>query len=189
MMRLSRRFRFSLQSKQTGVALFISLVLLLVMTIIGVSAVQTTSLEERMARNARDRVLAFQAAESAIRDAETFLDGITNRSGFDDTGTDGLWNAADLGDPERWSDDSVWEDARTRSAATALAGLSAQPRYMVEYVATLVREENAYQQDSGPYGNSGGADTIDIFRVTALGQGGSETATVMLQSTYGRILN
>ena len=50
------------RKKQLGVALFISLVLLLVLTIIGVSAVQTTSLEERMARNTHDNVLAFQSA-------------------------------------------------------------------------------------------------------------------------------
>jgi type IV pilus assembly protein PilX len=51
------------------VALFISLVLLLLLTIIGVSAVQTTSLELRMARNDNDTLLAFQSAESALRDA------------------------------------------------------------------------------------------------------------------------
>ena len=58
---------------QRGVALFISLVLLLVLTIIGVSAVQTTSMEERMARNTHDSVLAFEAAEVALRTGETFL--------------------------------------------------------------------------------------------------------------------
>ena len=56
-----------LRHKQRGVALFISLVLLLILTIIGISAVQTTSLEMRMTRNQYDATLAFQAAESARR--------------------------------------------------------------------------------------------------------------------------
>ena len=63
----------NVMKNQRGVALFISLVLLLVLTIIGVSAVQTTSLEERMARNTNDSVLAFESAEVALRTAETFL--------------------------------------------------------------------------------------------------------------------
>ena len=62
------------QKTNTGVALFISLVLLLVLTILGVSVVQTTSLEIRMARNEHDSLLAFEAAESALRDAEAALE-------------------------------------------------------------------------------------------------------------------
>ncbi|MDZ7826809.1 MAG: PilX N-terminal domain-containing pilus assembly protein [Gammaproteobacteria bacterium] len=54
-------------------ALFLALVVLLIITILGVSGLQTTILEERMAANARDRDLAFQAAEAALLDAELFL--------------------------------------------------------------------------------------------------------------------
>ena len=88
--------------QQQGVALFISLVLLLVLTIIGVSSVQTTSLEVRMTRNAHDSTLAFQAAESALRDAEEQLDGLVNTVDFTDAGNNGLYNVADLGDTEHW---------------------------------------------------------------------------------------
>ena len=64
--------------KETGMALFVSLVLLLVLTLLGISAVQTTGLETRMARNDHDALLAFQAAESALREAETRLDTLTS---------------------------------------------------------------------------------------------------------------
>ncbi|MBD3648541.1 MAG: hypothetical protein HUJ31_14050, partial [Pseudomonadales bacterium] len=46
--------------QQRGVALFMSLVMLLILTLLGLSSVQTTSLQERMSRNARDANLAFQ---------------------------------------------------------------------------------------------------------------------------------
>ena len=95
--------------KQKGVALFISLVLLLVLTIIGVSAVQTTSLEVRMTRNEHDTLLAFQAAESALRDAEVQLELITSTGAFTDTGNNGLYAIADIGDPEHWRDATVWK--------------------------------------------------------------------------------
>jgi type IV pilus assembly protein PilX len=51
---------------QTGVVLVISLIILLLLTLIGLTAMQTTVLEEKMAGNLRDKNIAFQAAESAL---------------------------------------------------------------------------------------------------------------------------
>ena len=59
--------------RERGAALVISLVLLAVMTLFGVSMVNTTLLEERMTSNQRDTDIAFQAAESGLRDAERYL--------------------------------------------------------------------------------------------------------------------
>ena len=71
-MAMSITFRYH----QRGVALIITLLILLVMTIVSVSSVQTTTIEERMAGNLRDRNLAFQAAETALRNAESFIEGL-----------------------------------------------------------------------------------------------------------------
>ena len=57
-------------ASQSGAVLIVSLIMLLLLTLIGVTAMQTTSLEEKMAGNLRDKNLAFQAAESALRAAE-----------------------------------------------------------------------------------------------------------------------
>lgn len=177
------------RSRNTGVALFISLVLLLVLTILGVSVVQTTSLEIRMARNEHDTVLAFQAAESALRDAEVVIEATTSIVDFVDTGVNGLWTVAGLNEGNRWEDAAIWGDGRSRAAPTAVAAVAGQvaPRFIVEHVASVIREENAYQMDD-PYGGSS-ADRVEVFRVTALGFGGSPNARVMLQTTYGRILD
>ena len=177
----------SSRQKNTGVALFISLVLLLLLTIIGVSSVRTTTLEVRMARNEHDTLLAFQAAESALRDAEGVLDLLTSAVGFTDAGTNGQWTIADIGDPDRWTLGGLWAGAQSTTAATNVAGVAAQPRFIIEHVASVVREENAYQLDD-PYAASA-ADRIEMFRVTARGVGGSPNAVVLLQSTYGRILD
>jgi Tfp pilus assembly protein PilX len=59
------------RKRQTGVALIIGLVMLLLLTIIMLSAMRVTSLEERMAGNLRNQNIALQAAESALREAET----------------------------------------------------------------------------------------------------------------------
>ena len=50
---------------QRGTALIMSLVILMILTILGVTAMGTATLEERMAGNTQELNKAFQAAESA----------------------------------------------------------------------------------------------------------------------------
>ena len=58
---------------EQGSALIVSLILMLVITIIGLTALQGTTMQTRMATAMRDRSLAFEAAEAALRDAEGWL--------------------------------------------------------------------------------------------------------------------
>jgi Tfp pilus assembly protein PilX len=52
-------------------------------------------------------------------------------------------------------------------------------------VTTLVADEDTLNLSN--IGQSVGAPT-EIFRITALGTGGSERARVLLQATYGKVL-
>lgn len=173
--------------RQRGVALFISLVLLLVLTIAGVSAVQTTSLEERMARNTHDSLLAFQSAESALREAEGWIIANVNSTAqFSDAGTDGLWTTAPYDESDqRWEED-IWADGNAQSIAvnTNVDGVAEQPRFIVEWVATVQRDENPNLLGSS---YSAVFDRIEIFRITSRGVGATENARVMLQGTFGMI--
>ena len=54
--------------RQQGVVLIISLMILLLLSIIGIAVVSNATLEERMANNFQQSTLAFQGAETAIRD-------------------------------------------------------------------------------------------------------------------------
>ncbi len=78
---------------QAGVVLVISLIMLLALTLIGVTGSNVTGLEEKMVANSKDKNLAFQAAESALRLIETGLS--TNPTGFSCTnqGVNGLYHA------------------------------------------------------------------------------------------------
>jgi Tfp pilus assembly protein PilX len=55
---------------QSGAALVVGLIMLLVLTLLGLASMQTTSLQERMASNYDQRNLAFQLAETGLRFAE-----------------------------------------------------------------------------------------------------------------------
>jgi len=61
------------QKQQHGSALIISLLILLVMTIIGISAMSSSTMEEKMAASDRNQKAVFQNAESSLMTAE---DGI-----------------------------------------------------------------------------------------------------------------
>lgn len=90
----------SLRRSQLGAAFATGLIFLVVLTLFGISAMKTATMEERMAGNLRDRNLALQAAEMTLRYAEqhvrdndpttnvpTPIDGVI---GFDAVCTAGL---------------------------------------------------------------------------------------------------
>jgi type IV pilus assembly protein PilX len=60
--------------RQRGAILVLALMFLVLLTIIGVSSISGVTLEEKMAGNLRNQNMAFQAAESALRDAEMDLE-------------------------------------------------------------------------------------------------------------------
>lgn len=58
---------------ESGAALITSLIFMSILTVLGMTTLGTSILESRMAGNSRDRVLAFQAAEMGLRDAELYI--------------------------------------------------------------------------------------------------------------------
>ena len=59
--------------RQVGTALMASLMLLLVITIVSVTAMKDTMLDESMARNDQNHTIAFQAADAAVNRTLTLL--------------------------------------------------------------------------------------------------------------------
>ena len=70
---------------QRGWVLVVGLVILVMLTILSMALMKTTRLEEKMAGATRDMNLSFQAAESALRATETFIESQTVESFFDTT--------------------------------------------------------------------------------------------------------
>jgi type IV pilus assembly protein PilX len=59
--------------RESGIVLFVALMLLLILSLIGVTVARMQTVEERMARNENSAQLADQAAEAALRNAEAIL--------------------------------------------------------------------------------------------------------------------
>lgn len=67
----SRRTPTPRNSGEQGMALIIALIFLLLLTLIGLSSIQNSTLQERMSSSVQFRNQSFQIAESALRLGET----------------------------------------------------------------------------------------------------------------------
>jgi len=159
---------------QEGAVLAISLIMLLLLTIIGITAMQSTTTQENMAGNSRERSNAFQIAETALRAGETYLANNVNPTFVDGSTTDssdGLYF-------ENTTASNAWYLTQTydnTKSATDSFG-DATYGYVIEELepATSV-DLTANTPVAGQY-----------YRVTARGTGPAGTGIVLLQSTYKR---
>lgn len=156
------------RDSQRGVTLIVALIFLTILMLLGIAVARTTSMEERMAGNTRDRDLAFQAAEAAMRDAAVVLPGFV-ADPFDGT-TPGLIDATGVphANNQTYWNAYVWNDDTSRVSSVAPGGVANPPRYVIEK-----------RPDTGPVANP-----IRHFRVTARGEGASTSAVVILQAEY-----
>ena len=71
----------SRRRQQSGAVLIVAMIFLIVMTLLAISGMSTTSMEEKMTSNAQESTRAFQAAETALAQA------INDLNSYDLTGT------------------------------------------------------------------------------------------------------
>jgi len=164
---------------QRGATLIVSLLLLVVMTMIGVAAMRSNMMEEKMSGNQRDQNLAFQAAEAGLRDAETFIEGVVSTAAFN--GSAGLYGESDS-EPDVFN--MTWDASNSRSySGTTLAEVASQPRYIIKYLGETGNTNTT--PSIGGYG-SVQSTTTKLFRITVRGTGGSDNSQAFLQSHYAR---
>ena len=109
------------------------MIMLLLLTLISITASQVTGLEEKMAGNSRNHNIAFQAAEAALRGGETFLKQATLPA-FTATGTNGLYS--EVGTPPQQSDD--WSSFNTVTySAASLSHTASAPLYVIQQLNSI----------------------------------------------------
>ena len=163
-------------ASQRGVALIISLILLLVMSLLGVAAIRGVAMEERMAGQTYDRSLAFQATEAALRAAEVLIESKPADPVSGCTVVSGMMLCATpvASDTPRWISSSFtdWEDAATVGSGT----LAVTPQYFVEFLG------GGFPCDPGDIVNN---LNCKRYRVTARSRDNTDgRSSVMLQSVY-----
>ncbi|MBC3882547.1 hypothetical protein H8K35_14225 [Undibacterium sp. LX40W] len=162
---------------QHGFVLPVSMIFLIVMTMLAVTAIRKATMDEKIGGNLRAQESAFQAAEKGLRFCERSLDlaagsttmcqlragstinVLTSQDAYDDTNVMANF-------PSKWKDKTVWTsgDVVTVSGTDELKGVASQPQCLVERWPLPGRDQNSW-----PY------------VITARGVGSVDTAVVVLQ--------
>ena len=173
--------------------------MLLIVLIIGASMFNVALLDEKVARNQRDRLIALHAAELALADAELDIENsaatgsrsaifsaqsatgfIENCAKGDDNPFQGLcirsgpsdvWIKADLADSGANSASVRYGRFTGKTMPGATGPLASQPpRYIIE----LMMDNTPGQTTDARY----------LYRITSIGFGTDERSQVVLQSFY-----
>ncbi len=189
-------------SRQCGATLFLMLCIVMMLMVMGMSAVRTALNAERSARGDRDRQIALQSAEAALDDAERDIEGGSNPASaraamFEPGGSEAFAAGCGAGESNpalglclrmHEAGTPVWQsvgldgaDARSvqfgrftgASMPYGSGGLPAKlPRYIIERMPFAMAGHDA-SRAAGSF-----------YRITAIGFGASDTTSVVLQSYY-----
>ena len=166
--------------RQSGVTLVVSLIILISLTILGVTSMQATRTEVSMAGNLRESGFSFNAAEAGLRDAESFVITSISKGDFSDPSI-GLYNKSDE-DPD-YSKPATWTAAQV--ATSTLTGMYEQPVFIIRYLGDRSQNEVA-AVNIGGYGSAQPGITVSNFRITARGAGQTSNAYRYVQSYFGK---
>jgi type IV pilus assembly protein PilX len=177
-------------ARQRGISLFPSMMFLLVLAVLGVAALNSTLLQEKMAGNTKDANIAFQAAEAGLRDAEADVaQNVGPGTVFSSSCSTGLctppstWpspTSLDISKVVDWSNADSRRVYGSQTGVAALPDVAAQPMYVIEKLSGLpVGAGGSAGIGIGAPGSGGAA-----YRLTVLATGLRSETRVVLQSTY-----
>ncbi|RBP29197.1 type IV pilus assembly protein PilX [Marinobacter pelagius] len=163
---------------QKGAVLLISLIILLVLSILAVSGMQGSLMQERMAGAQSEGIAALEAAEEGIRFGERWVkNNALTLTSFD--GTNGLYDIRVESEraPSPY-DESTWESSKVMSA-DPVDGIT--PLFFVEYLGEGYSEDQLTEGVIGGYNHESGAADIHAFRLVARAEGPSGRARRMIE--------
>jgi type IV pilus assembly protein PilX len=193
---------------QRGATLVVTLIILVAVSLMGVSTAHIALLGEKSSRNDRDRQIAFQAAEAALLDAELDISGSPDEGrtrsalfashrteGFVDgcgRGTENIYlglclHSSDQGRIAWLTVDFLDEESATmRTVPYGLftgqsfpTGAGMLPAKPPRYIIELIPYVKAGE-------NAAIGERTYVYRITAVGFGGREGTRVMLQTVYSK---
>lgn len=197
------------KSRQRGATLIVGMIMLLLLTLIGVAGMQDTLLQEKMAGNARDRDMALQAAEAALRDAEIVM-GAATEPVFNNVNGMYDWSASmgyskmkrQMGSSNFLSEQAFWQTQWNWASPSdggilysrALPDVAEQPKYVIEKLPVSMTDKTQYAGGTDPNyveDITGNAEVPEVptytdYRITARGVGLTADSVVILQSTFRR---
>jgi type IV pilus assembly protein PilX len=140
-------------------SLLVVLILLVVMSILGVAVMRSSSMQERMAANLRDRSLATQAAEAALAAGQTALNGVAKFRTTAPTATD----CTSLGVCPSFTSTA----AATWQTGPTVGGANGVPQTTTDYWIEYLGENQTAMEVGGVIPASETVTLGPMFRITA----------------------
>jgi type IV pilus assembly protein PilX len=178
--------------KQQGVTLAIALMMLFVVTLVGISSVRTTHIQEKMAHNIQDKVVSFQAAETALIGAENLISSIptepipTAIGGCPNISVNDIsmcivdYNHNFLPEQQSaswWTSNGTIYNINYPSGTGSKHQVQSSPIFYVEFLKFV--PDNLVIGKAPPSG-------IHYYRVFSFGTGATNNSRTVLESTYNR---
>ena len=180
---------------QEGFVLIVGLVILGLLTMLALSGMRDSTMQEKMAGASRDSGLAFQAAESALRDAENCITGATDGCTFDVT-NDAHFAKDDAAFPEHNDlfNAATWGAFDPPGEPTTLDGVPPDgAKYIIRRAGTIpgAGDSGAANQAAmagddvaASAGNTSAASSQAIYEITARGAGEGGAGQSVLRVYY-----
>jgi type IV pilus assembly protein PilX len=193
------RKQISLSGNQDGAALVIGLLILLVVTLISVTAMKSTLLQEKMAAGLKNTIQSRESANSALRIGESFLwnyfktnNGVQLVATDDGSGVGGIYkpNALDIQTFLQARDPvsvgvpvAIDTTIYPRPARYVIEDVCAKPVGAVGLISQACQAGvGGAEFDDG--GGTGAAAKPRIFRISSRGWSGNQNVLSVVQSTY-----
>ena len=181
-------------ASQEGFVLIVGLVILGLLTMLALSGMRDSTMQEKMAGASRDSGLAFQAAESALRDAENCITDPTAGCTFDPA-NDAHFSKDDAAFPEHNDlfNATTWEAFNPPGDPTALAGVPPEGvKYIIRQASTIAGDGDSGAANKaltgkgmrGSAGPTSAASSQTIYEITARGAGEGGAGQSVLRVYY-----
>lgn len=157
------------RKKQSGAVLLIGLIMLFLITLAGVSSMQTVTLDEKVVSNMQSASLAFHAAETGLTNCETMIQ------------QSGAISAKRLGElSDKWYDDAgEWDTNGVETTVNPNLPTNQVPLCVAEYIGDASGDIDVKQ---GYKSNS--AVSRQLFRLTSYSTGGNNKSEAILESLF-----
>jgi type IV pilus assembly protein PilX len=184
-------------SNQKGTVLFISLIILLILTILGLTSMQGSIVQEKMTAAVRDGRVALEGAEATLHFVEKqVIESMATTGNFDDTAclyTDGNGPKQDgngVWPANLWTGTgSCIADAVNARGASVVGGsdgsLAEPPRYFIE-LAGILENVNATNIMVFNYNDDAGAGDVLGFKIVIRSAGSSSSSQKFISAYYGK---
>lgn len=165
--------------RSQGATLAITLIFLFVITLIGVTTMQVTHLQEKMTSNLQDKELSFNASESALTAGESWLLSQTQQPSVTATCSASPCVQEVYQDFEYTAQTNSWWQANASPYASQLSNIATSPRYFIEFL--------QFASDSPTIGDSSVKSTgVFYYQITSRGTGATDNSESIIQTTLGR---